>query len=448
MISDDENRILLMDAEIIALETKIHNLNANLTQSLQKRNDAAIFELLHDGKAGTRPPWYFGHISQSWRHTALSLEQLWSFIVVGSPPSAKSDALVASIEVQLQRSAHVPLDIYFPDVRSEMDSRVLDLVLPRCNRWRSLCLDRRTRLPECNVVLDWLRPVEGHLDQLVKLEARHYWIAIPDIFSTTPRLREVILTNNRRDESSSFIVIPWRRITHYRGTFSSERQLQTLTIVPRLVECTLGFRGALNLVPPITATLPNLRRLSLDMHTAVQNITAPVLEDLILFSGTRRELSWILPFLPPCSSTLRRLALRQSTICLELIPVLRALPLLAHLVFEYDSGNNAAQIDFFTALSTTNATSDSFICPNLTSFIYRYRFRGRSSEVAFFAMAVSRFRPNSDGYRPLLRLRLYAARYTPLENDIQIKLLQDQGFDAAFLDEREAQLLSDNMFVF
>jgi hypothetical protein len=196
----------------------------------------------------------------------------------------------------------------------------------------------------------------------VKLEARHYWIAIPDIFSTTPRLREVVLTNNRLDESSSFIVIPWQRITHYRGTFSSERQLQTLTVVPRLVECTLGFRGALNLVPPITATLPNLRRLSLDMHTAVQNITAPVLEDLILFSGTRRELSWILPFLPPCSSTLRRLALRESTICLELIPVLRALPLLAHLVFEYDSGNNAAQIDFFTALSTTNATSDSFIC--------------------------------------------------------------------------------------
>ncbi|KAJ7850321.1 hypothetical protein B0H14DRAFT_2509545 [Mycena olivaceomarginata] len=209
MISDDEKRILLMDAEIIALETKIHNLNANLAQSLQKRNDAAvrahqhrsilspirrvppeliceIFELLHDGKAETRPPWYFGHISQSWRHTALSLEQLWSFIVVGSPPSAKSDALVASIEVQLQRSAHVPLDIYFPDVRSEMDSRVLHLVLPRCNRWRSLCLDRRTRLPECNVVLEWLRPVEGHLDQLVKLEARHHWIAIPDIFFDHP----------------------------------------------------------------------------------------------------------------------------------------------------------------------------------------------------------------------------------------------------------------------
>jgi hypothetical protein len=36
IISDDENRIILMDAEIIALETKIHNLNATLAQSLQK----------------------------------------------------------------------------------------------------------------------------------------------------------------------------------------------------------------------------------------------------------------------------------------------------------------------------------------------------------------------------------------------------------------------------
>ncbi|KAF7372538.1 F-box domain-containing protein [Mycena venus] len=273
IISDDQNRIILMDAEIFALETQIHNLNANLAQSLQKRNDAAvhahqhrsilspirrvppeliceIFEILHDGKAGTRPPWSFGHICRSWRHIALSFEQLWSFIVVRSPPSAKWDALVASIEVQLQRSAHVPLDIYFPDVRSEMDSRVLGLVLSRCNRWRSLCLDRGTRLPDCNVVLDWLRPVEGHLDQLVKLEARHYWIAIPDIFSTAPRLREVVLTNNRLDESSSSIVIPWQQITHYRGTFSSECQLQTPTVAPRLVECTLGFRGALNLVPP------------------------------------------------------------------------------------------------------------------------------------------------------------------------------------------------------
>lgn len=471
IISDDKNRISLIDAEIVSLQSQIHNLNAALAQSLQKRNDAKlhalqhrcilspirrvppeliseIFDLVCGGEAGKRLPWYLGHISRSWRHTALSLGHLWSSVTVDLRLS-KTDVLLASMEEQLRRAARVPLDVHFPHVYTNMDAPLLDLILRHSNRWGSLCLSRRRRLPHHTAVLDWLRPVEGHLEQLVRLEVPHYWITIPDIFSTAPRLREVILTDQHLSESPPSIPIPWQQISHYRGTYGSERQLEILEQSPNLLECALGFRGALGVVSNITPTLPYLRRLTLDPHTAVRNITAPVLEDLFLSSSTLRELSWAQPLLLRCSSTLQRLALRQSTICAELIPVLRGLPLLAHLVLEYSAGADNAQTDFFNSLSTTAATSNPLVCPNVTSIVYGYRFKGLSSKDSFFAMATSRFRPTSAGYRPLSRLRLYAVRYILSDNMLsRMALLKAQGFDAAFLNERESEFLGENLFVF
>ncbi|KAJ6563980.1 hypothetical protein B0H19DRAFT_1258501 [Mycena capillaripes] len=471
IISDDVNRISLMDAEILSLQSQIRNLNATLTQSLQKRNDATlhalqhrcilspirrvppeliseIFDLVCGGETGKRLPWYLGHVSRSWRHTALSLGHLWSSVTV-ELRSLKADVLLASMAEQLRRTARVPLDVYFPNVRTVMDAPLLELILRCSSRWRSLSLNRRSRLPHHTAVLDWLRPVEGHLEQLVRLEVPHYWITIPDIFSTAPRLREVILTDRHLSESTSSILIPWQQISHYRGTYGSERQLEILEQSPNLLECALSFRGVLSVVSNITPTLPYLRRLTLDPHTAVRNITAPVLEDLFLSYSTLRELSWAQPLLLRCSSTLQRLALRQSTICAELIPILRGLPLLAHLVLEYRSGADNAQTDFFNALSTTAATSDPLVCPNVTSIVYGYHFKGLSSKDAFFAMATSRFRPTSAGYRPLSCLRLYAVRSIPSDSILsRMTLLKDKGFVAAFLNERELEVLGENLFVF
>ncbi|KAJ7792007.1 hypothetical protein B0H13DRAFT_2516508 [Mycena leptocephala] len=462
---------LLRNAEIVSLQSQIHNLNSTLGKSLQERNDAKlhalqhrrilspirrvppeliseIFDLVYGGETGKRPPWYLGHISRSWRHTALSLGQLWSSVTIELRLS-KTDVLPASMEEQLRRAARVPLDVHFPDVRTDMDTPLLDLILQHSSRWGSLCLDRRRRLAHRTAVLDWLRPVEGHLEQLVRLEVPHYWITIPDIFSTAPRLREIILSDRHLSDSPSSILIPWQQISHYRGTYTSERQLAILEQSPNLRECALGFRGVLGGVSSITPMLPYLRRLTLDPHTAVRNITAPVLEDLFLSSSTLRDLSWAQPLLLRCSSTLQRLALRQSTICAELIPVLRGLPLLAHLVLEYTAGADNAQADFFNALSTTAATSNPLVCPNLTSIVYGYRFKGLSCEDAFFAMATSRFRPTSAGYRPLSCLRLYPVRYILSDRMLSpMKLLKDQGFDAAFLNERESEFLGENLFVF
>jgi hypothetical protein len=473
IISDDKNRINLIDAEIVSLQSQIHNLNSTLGKSLQERNDAKlhalehrcilspirrvppeliseIFDLIYGGEAGKRPPWYLGHISRSWRHIALSIGQLWASVTVDVELRlSKTDVLLASMKEQLRRAARVPLDVHFPDVRTDMDTPLLDLILQHSSRWGSLCLDRRRRLPHHTAVLDWLRPVEGHLEQLVRLEVPHYWITVPDIFSTAPRLCEIILTDRHLSDSPSFILIPWQQISHYRGTYGSERQLAILEQSPNLLECALGFQGVLGGVFSITPTLPYLRRLTLDPHTAVRNITAPVLEDLFLSSSTLRDLSWAQPLLLRCSSTLQRLALRQSSICAELIPVLRGLPLLAHLVLEYSAGADNAQTDFFNALSTTAATSNPLVCPNLTSIVYGYRFKGRSSEDAFFAMATSRFRPTAAGYRPLSCLRLYPVRYILSDRMLSsMRLLKDQGFDATFLNQRESDFLGENLFVF
>ncbi|KAJ7020843.1 hypothetical protein C8F04DRAFT_1315853 [Mycena alexandri] len=453
IISDDKNRISLLDAEIVSLQSQIHNLNATLAQSLQKRNDAKLHALQHHcilspirrvppeliseifgrvcgGEAGKRLPWYLGHISRSWRHTALSLGHLWSSITVELHLS-KTDVLMASMEEQLRRAARVSLDVHFPD---SLGQPVLKS-------------PQKTAPAHCGAGL--ASPCRGPLGTVSEVGVPHYWITIPDIFSTAPRLREVMLTDHQLSESPSSILIPWQQISHYRGTYGSERQLEILEQSPNLLECALGFRGVLGVVSNLTPTLPYLRRLTLDPHTAVRNITAPMLEDLFLSSSTLRGLSWAQPLLLRCSSTLQRLALRQSTICMELIPVLRGLPLLAHLVLEYSAGTDNAQTDFFNALSTAAATSKPLVCPNLTSIVYGYRFKGQSSKEAFFAMATSRFRPTSARYRPLSCLRLYAVRYILSDSMLsRMTLLKDQGFDAAFLNERESEFLGENLFVF
>ncbi|KAJ7767710.1 hypothetical protein B0H16DRAFT_1520525 [Mycena metata] len=267
-----------MDAEIVSLQSQIDNLNATLAQSLQRHKDAKLHALQHHcilspirrvppeliseifdrvcgGDVGKRLPWYLGHISRSWRHTALALGYLWSSITV-ELHWAKTDVLLASLEEQLRRAAHVPLDVHFPDVRTDMDGPLLDLILQHPRRWSSRGLNRGKRLPHQTAVLDWLHPVEGHLEQLVRLEVPHCWITIPGIFSTAPRLREVILTDHNLSESSSSILIPWQQISHYRGTYRSECQLEILEQSPNLLECALGFRGALGVRSPTFVASP------------------------------------------------------------------------------------------------------------------------------------------------------------------------------------------------
>ncbi|KAJ6525989.1 hypothetical protein B0H19DRAFT_581703 [Mycena capillaripes] len=479
IISDNQDRIRPLNVHISTLEAQIHDLSATLAQFVQRRDEALkrvrqhrdilspvrrvppelvceifTWTVSSNDAAGAAimvvktPPWYLGHISRSWRHTALSFGPLWSSITVGPFwPLSKESRLLSPVQAQLSRSSNAPLHIHWPNARHSVEVHLLDLILPHSSRWRSLCLHHRSSFDR-RCVLDWLHPINGHLDQLVQLEVIDPRIMIPDVFSTAPNLREVILTNVDLADLSPSIIIPWHQITRYRGLYESERQFEILNDAQNLLECAIGFIDFDDHNYTITPRLPHLRRLSVEgMPEVLQNLITPLLEDLRTFSSTSFELSLVLPFVRQSSCTLKRLALMQCTICSELVIVLRDLPDLTHLILEHVSGTSPEQTSLFNAMSILE---NSAVCPNLTSLVYGYNYLTESPEAAFFTMANSRFRPNSGCPRRLSRLRLFGANTTPPSDTIvaQMKMLQDDGFDAAFLDKHQTEHLKKSVFVF
>ncbi|KAJ7741139.1 hypothetical protein B0H16DRAFT_1694156 [Mycena metata] len=146
-----------------ALDTQIYALQATLTQLVRERRETAELvrrqraiisavrrvppELLCDifawsvsgrsegYRAQTRAPWHLGHICRSWRQIAVSYLFLWTNITIGD------DTTRSGLEAQLVRSANAPLTIHWFGFEKGKNPGWLDLVLPHCDRWRSLYLD-------------------------------------------------------------------------------------------------------------------------------------------------------------------------------------------------------------------------------------------------------------------------------------------------------------------
>jgi hypothetical protein len=192
-------------------------------------------------------------------------------------------------------------------------------------------------------VINCLGPVNGRLDQLEQLKAVHCSaMTIPDIFSITPNLRRIILTDEFFSNSPR-IAIQWGQITHYKGTYTRERQLDILRTAPNLLECVLGFSGTdvdhLSHISMIT--VPHLRRLCLTEPNYLSNLTTPLLEDLCVFNvGSAARV--LPPFLHRSSCTLKRLSLLCCTIDSAVISVLRELPNLTYLRLKYAEGVDEA----------------------------------------------------------------------------------------------------------
>ncbi|KAJ7044962.1 hypothetical protein C8F04DRAFT_1067178, partial [Mycena alexandri] len=296
-----------------------------------------IFELSFNDKG---PPWHLGHICRSWRHTALSHPPLWSSIAI----STSSLENMTSIQTQLLRSANAPLDIYWwnDPIDHDAHSSWSDLVLPYSRRWRTLHVHNYgSRVGG----LDWLRPVKGRLDQLKELITTRCYVTEMqdvDVFATAPNLRRAILSEADFTYGSPPISITWGQITHYRGVYTPERQMEILSAAQDLLFCELGFVFATD-VPFDSSTtpiiLPRLRGLSLEMIFLLSQFTTPVLETLILHDGGSLYLSVLPPFIQRSSCTLNKLVLKQCAIGPELIPVLRDLPALVYLLLEHTSGS-------------------------------------------------------------------------------------------------------------
>jgi hypothetical protein len=215
------------------------------------------------------------------------------------------------------------------------------------------------------------------------------------------------------------------------------------------VECVAGFRKfrSFNPHPTLTVIMPYLRRLSVEEDRVLLHLEAPLLEELTsVWVGSSTVL---LPFIRRSSCTLKKLLLMRCTmISSDLIAVLQSLPSLTYLLLAMDEDEEnegtveQGQVALFSAMHLSGVPSD--ICPNLTSFVFGYRraFPWQS----FFAMAQTRFQPETGGQCHLSFLRIFDADLKityPQDMVTGTRLLQEEGLDVALVDvDSEEQLRS------
>jgi hypothetical protein len=457
-MSDGQKRVDALEAVIVQLTRKRNEIVENIRQHrailspVRRVPPELVCEILvlslssdDDEDTPNRPPWHFGHICRFWRHCVLAYPALWSSITIPSSSSSSDPhPLISMIEIQLVRCADAPLRVCWSpsDERTAADPGSVDLVLAHSSRWRTLRLDICYEL-DAPVSLDWLRPANGRLVALETFEvtgSSGFRVDIPDIFSTTPSLRNVFLTDWTFELCTSVPAIPWAQITRYRGTFGPDKQIEILEAAANLVSCALGFPNWNDVVRGIPTVLPCLRRLHLETPEFTHRLNTPLLEELILhyWGGTMYGVGEILPFVQRSSCTLKKLVLRGCNVDFDLITVLQGLPSLTHLVIENNSlDSTPAHIALFDALAND-------LCPNLASMAFRVGLRDVDTR-RFFAMARSRFQLEPPSAR-LAQLRLFGgwgttAEPCPPHIVVKIQAMCDEGFDVSFVDSHEEEAL-------
>ncbi|KAJ7792494.1 hypothetical protein B0H14DRAFT_166838 [Mycena olivaceomarginata] len=455
IVSDGQKQVDALEAAIARLTRKRDEIAENIRQHrailspVRRMPPELVCEILvlslssdDDRDIATEPPWHLGHICRFWRHCVLAYPALWSSITIPSSSSSDPHPLISMIEIQLVRCADAPLRVCWSpsDERTTADPGSVDLVLAHSSCWRTLHLDIGSEL-DVPVSLDWLRPANGRLLALETFEVTgtRSQVEIPDIFSTTPSLRNVFLTNWTFEVYTSVPAIPWAQITRYSGAFDPDSQTEILEAAANLVSCALGFRWD-DVDRGIPTVLPRLRRLHLETPEFIHRLNTPLLEELIIHyrGGATEGVEEILPFVQRSSCMLKTLVLRRCNIDLDLITVLRGLPSITHLVIENDNLNSTPD-----QIALLDALADG-LCPNLASMA----FRVESSDVdtrRFFAMARSRFQLEPPSAR-LAQLRLFGGWGTTVEPCpshivVEIQAMRNEGFDVSFVDSHEEETL-------
>ncbi|KAJ6595138.1 hypothetical protein DFH09DRAFT_1136259, partial [Mycena vulgaris] len=384
-------RKLVADGQgrVHALNSQIDNFRATLAQLVQERTEildvvrdhkaillpvrrappellCQIFILLspHTRRIGAeqikQPPWYLGQICRLWRDAALSYPFLWTGIEIRFPDglwSKPSEIYPPSmIETQLLRSAQVPLEVTL-DFDFDPDADLLHSLCLHSDRWRTLHLSVAGLRP--NGALGLLPLSQGRLSLLESLEltfhhnAHDELLTSSHVFATAPNLRKVILTDPRLVRRSPPLIIPWRRITHYRGTYTTRQQLEILRDAPGLLQ-------------------------------------SPALEGLVFYYFS---LDPILTFVQRSSCQLTTLILLSCTIS-GATTILQNIPTLVYVHITNDPGDRQKPQTLFDAMAVSAPLS--ILCPNLTSFVFG--LRGISSAGcgdSFISLVRSRSQPRS-----------------------------------------------------
>ncbi|KAJ7635666.1 hypothetical protein DFH06DRAFT_1479004 [Mycena polygramma] len=409
-----------------------------------------VFALTVSGnEALPKPPWYLGHVCQSWRCTALAFPPIWASINIPNSSTVvfHNYAAALSVETLLLRSAGAPLKIYWTAKKgTNIEDRCAAAVVSHCHRWNALHL----RIPCPSAKLAWLQPASGCLAALRTLQVAHdYPIEFPEDFSFDGRrLREVLLSHyGQSPVNLTAPTIPWQQITQYRGAYPFDMQRQVLlAMAPKLQQCAISFTTD----PPQNAapiTLPRLRRLEIDDPTALVSFTAPALKELLILSSSWHSVPALGSFVHRSSCSLKKLILRDCALSPDMIAALGDLPHLTYLLIDFDGhdytgqytiGNDptTGQTALFTAMTAEGGSRD--VCPSLVTLVYG--LNGGFSRDLFLAMARSRFHSGCLTY-----LRLYSAGLSDLP---LLQELRDEGFDAAVIPGAHTAPVYEQLFTF
>ncbi|KAJ7606250.1 hypothetical protein FB45DRAFT_848046 [Roridomyces roridus] len=384
------------------------------------------------------PPWRLGHICRSWRQIALTYPSLWNSFTLIQAPYLSHYFPRAMIETQLIHAGHAPLHINF-DWREEdtQSSFPWDLFLPLCHRWASL----RIQLPDiqsAEVFLKSLQVTKGNLPQLEKIEflidCDEPWPLQWDLFTTAPRLRDVLITNLGFERYSPQFSIPWAQITRYSGVFSAVQQFDILCSATNLVECSISFDAFHSNLGDVVVELPLLRKLRVEVSGILAHIVAPALENLLVCDAGVEDSTAadaVANFIRRSSCRLRMLVFTAHSPAEAVVSLLTLFASLEHLVVDGICEEDVASLcAVFTAMQ-----SNSNVCPNLRSIALGWYDDQHDWGTAFFRMVQSRPR--------LHHVRLFCA---DLDGDLVperlkegIQNLEDDGFDVKFLNAQDGE---------
>ncbi|KAJ7131432.1 hypothetical protein C8R44DRAFT_665179 [Mycena epipterygia] len=462
IISHNQARVDALDVQIDVLRTAMEQLIAERDERQERvlKYTAVMSpvrrvppELIHEIFALTLPhtrrigeisikfpPWRLGHICRSWRDWVLADPLLWCSVEISKFPDIPLLDIypLSMLKRQLLRSGTAPLAVNFDSRDSEdvLERPLWNLLIRHCDHWDIVRLGHSF---DFDALSDLLDAVRGRVHQLKKLElvanTNRNPLNQPNYFSIAPNLREILLTDPNYTTNSPPLCVPWGQITHYRGVYPAERQLEILEAACNLVVCGVGFTG--NMPDGGIVTLSHLRQLYVKEGNFLACLTAPTLEVLYL-SGPVNPL---LDFVNRSSCRLTRLVLEH---CLypdlnTLIEILRSLPFLKFLLVDTSHSDPApVTSSFFNALTVSGASSD--LCPNLTFLGYGTRCDtpvdpfSPDDLPAVVEMAQSRLHPGFPCRLSALRffgVSLSSNFWWCIQEGIEI--LTPQGLDVAFL---------------
>ncbi|KAJ6453913.1 hypothetical protein C8R45DRAFT_944829 [Mycena sanguinolenta] len=219
IISDDDDRLGALDAEIRTVNAEILHLQTTLTQLTQRRTDTIqhlrehrsivsvvrrvppelICEIFAWSAAQQRktPPWRLGFISRAWRQHDVGYPSLWSCLTIPAYPLTETFVTLRLSALKAQISRMI---MAYP------------------------------------ASVSWLEPVRGKLSALERSEVINACrTTFPDVFETPPKLRHVALPQTPVGKQmlpaywrTIGIPIPWAQIAHYQGERPVVQQLEIL----------------------------------------------------------------------------------------------------------------------------------------------------------------------------------------------------------------------------